>query len=362
MSPTPDHGNGEAPARPDRSGRFAALLRGGAVAPRSVPPPCAVRVLSGLHAGACVRLRASPVRIGSAGDNDIVLNDAGVQAHHAELRRTDGQWALYIGSGPCAFPPLERRRRGRMQRERHGIGGCDVVVSQPRPPVRPPSPLRWQRFVAPGLLAAAALLATAAVLQLTQPATAQVASGRESLAAHGWPDATIVREPDRRPSVQGHVHDAQQQAALKRWLLGQGLVDAELATHVGSEWVERVRDALEGSGLAVAYIGAGQVRVTGATADAATRTALSRLRADIAGAVELVDHVGFIETPQPPRLRPLPARITSLTPGELGSFSTEGGARYFVGSVMSDGAQVVAISASGIEFRLGDKTILHPLN
>lgn len=72
-----------------------------------------LHIASGIHGGVTTAMAqgddASPTRIGHAEDNDIVLIDAGVSDHHAELRHQQGRWEILAhapatgGDGKC-FP------------------------------------------------------------------------------------------------------------------------------------------------------------------------------------------------------------------------------------------------------------------
>lgn len=346
--------------------RFGALLRPIAAAPAalSVPTGCVLCVDAGLHRGASLRLRYPRVRIGSAADNDIVLRDDGVAQRHAELRRVDGSWALYAAAGGAAQAPLESVRRAAFLRQRYAIGAASVVVSQVSragAELSAPPRWRWQQAVAPGLFVLAAVLGAAVIVQLVKPAAASVVVGAQNLAAEGWPDVRVVVDAAHRTQVSGHVDTAEAYARLQRWLPEHGHASASLNVRVGSELAARVREALADESLTVRYLPGGTVRVEGSTTQLATRTQIQRLRTDLAGAVAIDDQVAYSEAAEAPKPRPLPVRIVSVMPGEFASFTTDSGGRYFVGAVLSDGAEVAAINADGIEFKIGQKSVNYPL-
>jgi hypothetical protein len=349
--------------------RFNSMLRTGVSSFSSeklVAKSCVLHIESGFHAGAQIRLRNSPVSVGSAPDNDVVLHDAGVQPHHAELRRVDGVWDLFVISGTQSFPPLETTKHGLFVRHRHGLGAAGLVISQQRErlPAKPWAvrSIHWRRAVAPLLFVVAAAVGGGALLQLVKPAEAQMTVGERRLANEGWPDVRVVVDERRFVTVQGYVDDAPSLTRLGEWLQANGFSKAEVTVRVGTELATRVRESLEGQNLQVDYQPGGRVRVQGNSSQLALRTQLQRLAADLASVVKVDDLVVYTEAPEPPKQRPLPFRILSVSPGENGSFSTDTGARFFVGGLLNDGAEVVAITADSVEFKIGEKKVLFPLN
>lgn len=344
--------------------RFASVLRRPAPSRgRPVLRSCAMFITAGRHQGAWARLRQSPVRIGSAVDNDVVLLDEGVAAHHAELRRVDGRWGLYAGDGTTPLPIVEDHRQAACLRTRHRIGGTEFILSrcEPQPQDAPPPPPAWVRFVAPALFVAAAAIGAAVIVQFVNPASASMAAGVRMLASEGWPDVRIVVDAARVARIEGHVDDAASLQRLQLWLRSRGLAEAESSVRVGTELAARVREALADNSLDVRYLPGGIVRVQGSSTDPQLRSQLQRLRTDMAGVVSVEDQVLHTAAQEAPQFRPLPFRIVNVQPGEHGSFSADTGGRYFVGAVLPDGAEVVAIHADGVEFRLGEKSVLYPL-
>lgn len=345
--------------------RFMGLLQKQAAPALPVIPCCILHIDSGVHAGAQLRLRQSPLRIGSGADNDIVLHDAGVRPHHAELCRVDGRWSLVAAGGTAPFPPLQALARGRFLRQLYGIGAATLVLSQPVTDRKEPPRLRagdWQRAAALLLLLLAVPLGTAAIVQMVRPSETLQKYSASSLAAQGWPDARLVVDPTQQVRVEGYVDDAAQLERLRTWLQEQGHGRPVLGVRVGAEWAARVRDALGKEALQVDYQGAGVVRVRGTTADIAVRKQLQQIRRDLEPAVRFADEVAYVdEAPQTPKPRLLPFRIVNVSPGENGSFTTDTGARYFTGAVLSDGAEVTAVDADAVEFRVDGKIILYPL-
>jgi hypothetical protein len=361
--------------------RFAGLLgRAPAAAPAvsSLPPPYAVRVLAGMHRGATLRLR-NPARLGSSDDNDVVLRDPDVLAHHAELRCVHGVWGFYElaketpGSAATPesqarlIPPFETARHGRFVRRRHALGAAQLVITQAVPLPAPLSgPLqRVSRLLTPVVLVLAALLGAAGIVQLVTPASANLVTGTRSLASEGWADVQLVNEPNKPLLVRGYVDNAGSLDRLKRWLADENLSHGVFAVRDGAELAARVRDAVGDADLTVSYQPGGSVRVQGTSSKMAARERLRRITADLAGAVRVDDRVAFVEAPdRTPKQHVLPIRIVDVRPGtgeHGGSFGSENSVRFFVGAVLSDGSEVLAIGDDSIEFSMNGRRINYPL-
>jgi hypothetical protein len=324
--------------------------------------PCVLRVTVGLHRGATLRLQG-PTRLGSAPDNDIVLHDPGVRAHHAELRRLDGVWGLFDIEDGHEVRAIETARRGRFERRRHGLGAAELVFSQAMPAraARQRLQRNLARAVAPVLLCLAVVLGAAVIIQLVPPVSAHLPNETQSLASDGFPDVKLVATPGIQPQLLGYVADAEALARLKSWLSqhdAQGKTSFQV--RVGTELTARVREALADTALTVDYLPAGVVRVQGSSSNLATRERLRSLTAELSGVVRIDDRVAFLEVADTTaREHLLPVRVVDVIPGENGSFSNGNGTRYFVGGVLPDGAEVVAIRADAIEFSIGTKNIVY---
>jgi hypothetical protein len=347
--------------------RFSGLLQSPRLGTAAALPKlrsCAVGISAGLHRGAALRLRKT-ARVGSAEDNDIVLRDAGVLPHHAELRRVDGVWSVFALNGGPALPASESAVHGRFIRRRHAIGSAELVLTQTLPPESAPRRLRrsLRRGFAPALLALSALLGTAVVVQLVRPASASVSIIDRNLAAEGWPDVNLVASQETPLVATGYVNDAGSLAQLRRWLDQNDMAHVSIQVRVGLELAASVRDALADPALSVAYRGADVVRVQGTSDDMAVRDRLRLLTSDLAGVARIDDRVAFYEVPNTaPQQHTLPVRIVSVAPGENPSFAGENNARYFVGAVLPDGAEVTAIGSDAIEFSVGQRSVTYPLN
>ena len=333
----------------------------------------ALAITDGLHEGARLRERRC-LTIGSSLDDDLVLRDPGVDPGHAEIARLNGAWALLCAQGPStrALAPLETQRRGRCLRQRFELGGASLVLTQvlmqdPVPAEAGPRAAR-RRLAWAGACLALALVGGAAAWWSARPGAVPALPAARSLVAEGWPDVQLVPEPGGLVA-RGYVDDPAQLERLHQWLdAQQAVLQQQRRTlvrqlHTGSEAATLVREALSaGSGVSVDYIGAGRVRVQGAVSEMGVRERLRRVAQDLAGVVQVDDRLAVVDTQaSAPRMRPLPFRILDVVPGPNGYFRADTGARYFVGAVLGDGAEVVAISSEAIEFQLGDRQVVYPL-
>ncbi len=331
------------------------------------PRPCALRVSAGLHRGALLRAH-SPMTIGTSAHCDVVLSDPEVSDSHAQLRRVDNVWVLVKSIDSTIITPFDTVPSGRYLRQHYAIGTAQIIVSQVgNTPIQatqskhkvPP------KAVALTLFFAAALLGAVIVIQLLPPASANRIKSPRSLAAEGWPDVTIVGTENAKVQVRGYVSDAEALKRLTIWIKTNNVESTNMTVRAGSDLVSSVKEALNDNSLAVVYLGAGMVRVSGSSENLATRERLSRIKVDLGSVLSIEDQAVFVPVADPrPREHILPIRIVDVRPGltpTTGSFGAENNTRYFVGAVLPDGSEVVSIKSDSIEFSLGDKIIAYPL-
>ena len=324
---------------------------------------CVVYVAGGLHRGAVLK-RADITRIGSAEDNDVILRDPGVRSHHAELRRVDGIWEMLDIASGKSLNSIETVSKGRFVRKLFGVGAAEIICSQLQPAVaaRRKFKLTLARSAAPILLFLSAILGAVVIVQLVQPASANLPSGVRNLAAEGFPDVNLTSIKGNQPQVEGYVNDAESLAKLRRWIDRSNFGATTFQVRVGNELAARVREALAEPTLTVAYQSKGTVKVQGSSNDLALRERLNRLIADLNGVVKIDNRVAFNQVvDNSPREYPLPIKITDIRPGVNGSFGNGSGGRYFVGAVLPDGAEVVAIKADSIDFLVAGRVISYPV-
>ena len=355
------------PVLAEAARRFAAKLQTSEPVTERPARSCAVRVSAGLHRGALIRLKKAST-VGSLDNNDIVLRDPGVLEQHAELRRVDDVWALFAQPAGVVIAAFETMRSGRCVRKRYVIGTAQLVVTQVAPAVQSKFEIHAKpltRLLAPVLLGTAAILASVVVVYLIQPASANVVSGTRSLAPEGWPDVELVSGKTSEPIVRGYVDNAEALRRVNRWLNAQNFKNASIEIRVGADVLARVKDALADSSVSAQYIGAGTVRIQGSSDKPALMDRIKQIGIDLQEVVRIDNRVAFYKVPDVgPKQHTLPFRIVDIqheTSRNAGSFSADNNARYFVGAVLPDGSEVLAIRSDRIEFLSGDRLITYPL-
>jgi hypothetical protein len=362
----------------DAALRFSGLVRRTAASALVMRPgPCALRIDEGLHRGAVALLRISPMRIGSSADNDIVLRDAGVLPLHAELRRLDGSWRLCVPNTAEAIPPHRSQRKGAFTRRTYLVGAAQLIISQPtraeeacewyrawaaRLGLRRVAGLPWKRFAAPAFFALAVFCVAVGALTFIKASATNSRPPTRISSPQEWPDVRIDHDRSGAITVRGFVSNAEEAGRLRAWLRSrEDLQGAVVNVRIGDDLVQRVMGLLPDKSLQASYAGSGVVRVAGASTSKALREEIRRLNSDLSDVVRIEDAITYTLPTEPPTLRPLPFRISGVSPGANGSFGTDSGARYFVGSVLNDGAEVMAVRSDEIEFKLGQTRIFYPL-
>ena len=319
--------------------------------------PCALRISNGLHQGAALRFKDA-IRLGSAPDNDLVLQDPGVRPHHAELRRVDGMWGLYDVENGRPLHAIEVARRGKFERRRHGLGAAELVFSQikkRRGPitVRPSNP---KRSLAVLLLVFSVFLIGVTAYVGHKVIFPEPVGETRNLVRDGFPDVKLTVGRNQQSLLSGYVDNAEALGRLKRWIdLQVGLGAPQVKVRVGDELANRVREALQDTDLTVQYVSGGVVRVLGTTNKLDVREQIGRLAADLRGIVRIDDKVSYLEAVEevkPPPPYKIPVRVVDVIPGKQGSFGDGRGTRYFVGAILPDGAEVLNIELDAIEVTL----------
>jgi hypothetical protein len=379
---------------PLSAARFSALLqkpREASVQTPRVAPRLLVR--DGMHTGAWMTLRGTSMTLGRSDDCDITLTDDSMPATAGAFESTPTGWhfrpaakAVALGDAPPnhessdavetpATPspepvvaPDSETRHARFRRRRWLIHGVTLVVidftALPEP-VRGPSMARVKRVA----LAAGATVVVAGGLLIVAHMAAptldsKVLHARESLQAAGFRDVTLRRGEDRQIVLSGFVNNADELARLKLW--SQGIVHLQTRMQVknGEELAQRVRESVgDSSSITVSYQSPGRVRVDGSTTSTDIKRRVQALVSELKGTAGVDDRVALVEPRQAPITKPLPVRIVSvMSSGRMPYFITDAGATYSLGSLLSDGSEVVAILPNQILFRLGDRTISYPLD
>ncbi len=346
-------------------------------APARFEPAARLLVRDGLHRGAWMSLHGQQMRVGSADDGDIVLTDPGMPPLAAQFVRGDDGWQLEAppgdtdhASGASAAAVAGESINGRWRRRRwqlHGvtlvvIDACAIAAEAPAAPARRHLGLKI------ALGAGAALLALGAVVtiaQISQPSPhALVAQALPSLQALKLPDVRLRRNDDGALELSGQVNDANEFAKLRDWVAASPVSEAHLRVKVGTALADQVRQALGSAPeTKVTYTGGGHVRIEGSTRSADLKRQVQTLVAEMRSSVAIDDQLALIDGKDgAPAQRQLPIRIVNVMLGDAPYFQTDAGSTYFVGSVLPDGAEVIAIAPLEILFRLDQREIAYRLD
>jgi hypothetical protein len=286
-----------------------------------------LKVGTGLHAGACLKLTSNLYLVGCAEDCDIVLRDSHIAAHHCRLIRG---WAgfsvrdMRSESAPLVAPTDIKYDGGSIE-VRYEVGGLQFTVCQP-----PPA----------GMTAEVSAGNTSPVYRMLLPAVmvsvlvgAVALAGMEQVGKH---HAALQAD---QPAARGAGFDENTAARL----------------------TEQARSVLADDRLKV-ELKDGRLLIEGATAQTALKTRIQALATDLRGTIPVEDRITYLaEDESGDGPGPLPMRVQSVMVGPPGYFITDTGARYFVGGVLPDGAEVVSISAGEIRFTRAGRSIVYEL-
>jgi hypothetical protein len=279
-----------------------------------------LRITSGLHRGASMELTAGDYLLGCAEDCDIVLRGTEVAARHCRLTR-DWSGMTVLDLRPAVAQSVKGRRvtyySGAIEVE-YDVGGVQFTLRHP-PPARTQSPPHQHAVPRPllligigGLLLALTLTAIGGKVKQTQIAASHLDS------AH----ARVVST---------------------------------------SDLVEEARRALADDAVSV-ELRNGRLIVAGRTSRTALKNRIHALAEDLQGAVLVEDHITYITAADSDSVPgPLPVRVRSVMVGPPSYFLTDSGVRYFVGGVLPDGAEVLAIDTDQIRFSRGGHVVAYKL-
>ena len=290
--------------------------------------PATLKVETGLHAGACLKLAAGRYLIGCAPDCDIVLRDSHIAEQHCRLIRS---WAGFsvrdVRSKPAMLvAPQEVKYDGGSIEACYEVGGLRFVLRQP-----PPAEISRDASSSGGnaVKVRMALMILIVGVLLAAVCMASIEQGKR----------------------QGTGAEARQPP-----LSGSGLDDKKAAS-----LIEQARLALADARIKV-ELHDGRLLVVGMTSETALKARIQALATDLRSTIPVEDRVNYVGvsvSPEGPQ--PLPIRVQSVMVGPPGYFTTDNGARYFVGGVLPDGAEVVAIGADEIQFKRAGQTIVYKL-
>jgi Inner membrane component of T3SS, cytoplasmic domain len=336
--------------------------------------PVILNIESGLHRGASMALEGGEYLLGSGDDCDIVLRDGLVEPHHCRLTREWFGFSLcdVRGGKPQPIAPQAVNYRGGEIEAVYDAGGILLNLRQPVPagPEAAPEPSVerrwswiWPTAVLAGLAVTAGVFVAAdrVVAQVQVPMPQRIVRGNQALAAAGLSSIHFRQSPHGGLEVVGLVTDASQWQRLHEWLQHSRFEDAHIAVQLLPDLLEQARHALATENLQVS-LHADRLRIEGTTPQLVVKDRIRTLAADLRGTVAVEDQVKYVEAseraaPAPP----FPIKLRAVMVGKPSYFLSDRGVRYFVGGVLPDGAEVLAIDAQHIRFQLNGKVLVYNL-
>lgn len=289
--------------------------------------PATLKIGSGLHSGASLELTATEYLIGCGDDCDIVLRDSHVSARHCSLTRSWSGFSVQDlrSKAPRPVPPGEIKYDGGAIEVQYEIGALQFVLRQT-------APLR--DLAESGVAQDRSTSRTLLLVGLVGVLLAVMTVATSGKAAKAGPSAEAQRLNELSAQAQGAKTE-----------------------HL----VEQARQALADDTLQV-ELHDGRLLVQGHTTRTVLKTRIQALADDLRGTIPVEDHVTYTEAADSGNSPgPLPIRVQSVMIGSSSYFITDNGARYFVGGVLPDGAEVVSIDVNEIRFARGGRIAVYKL-
>lgn len=340
----------------------------------AAPAVSVLRIVSGLHTGGSRPLSAQEtVLIGSSGDCDIVLSDAGVAPRHAFLTRMGGTVSLRALDAPLTIdgqtlPPGDPAELAAMQRV--DLGGASFAVGAADDPAwalmlpnqgELAKPVKSSMRHLPLIAGLAALsLVSVAIAAAVMPGFEKEPTPKEVIQPlikeFSIAGGRLIENEDGSLVLSGTVKDAAVREMIRKRLLTDR-VEARLELRTGDDIAADVREVLRSQGLSTQtkYLGHGDVEVTGRFDDktAFERAVASRAMQDVNGVRRVIPRnladegrpgptVAAAETPKAP-VSAEPTRIVQIVRGPDPHVIDIDGTRYAVGDAMPDGRSLIAI-------------------
>lgn len=334
--------------------------------------PARLRVIAGIHAGADRALAEGELLlVGSGGDCDLVLSDAGVARHHCLLsmhgdgirvRAVEAAVVLddrRIAPGdPVCVPPMQPLRVGEAAL---AVGADDDSRWEAllAPPVEPaaaapsPPPQRRRAWIPLTLVGVSLVSLAIASSWRSQPTEEEISPRSRLVAVLDSLDLDEVRgeQSDQgRMLLTGVVPTAGDLAELESALRQAG-VEVHMGVRTGDDIANDVREVLRLSGLnaQTSYLGDGRVQVEGVfpDEDALEQAATSRAMAEISGLTEVLTH-NHATRPRAKASTPDAKKVVATVEGKDPYLITRDGSRYYIGATLPDGGTLEAIEGDRI--------------
>ena len=316
-----------------------------------------LRIVSGLHAGACRELaEREMILVGSGDDCDIVLADNGVAHHHALISVVDGHFQLRALDAPLQLEgrtlhPGDPVEMDRLQRV--GLGEAALAFGLEDDPAwlalapdeEQPAAVRARRFTEPitrrlPLVAAVAVLSLAslaifvAVVPSAESKIEPEARLQELAREFQVSGRKIEKDVNGKPVLAGMVADAAVRRDLQERVAKEEL-DVTLVLTTGEDLAINVSEVLRAGGFPAErtrYLGRGRVEATGYFEDPEAFTAFVQTGAVVATGVREIVPINLANVEEEaPAAAVGPVRIVSYERGEDPYLLDEHGNEYRVG-------------------------------
>lgn len=316
-----------------------------------------LRIVSGLHAGACRELaEREMILVGSGDDCDIVLADNGVAHHHALISVVDGHFQLRALDAPLQLEgrtlhPGDPVEMDRLQRV--GLGEAALAFGLEDDPAwlalapdeEQPAAVRARRFTEPitrrlPLVAAVAVLSLAslaifvAVVPSAESKIEPEARLQELAREFQVSGRKIEKDVNGKPVLAGMVADAAARRDLQERVAKEEL-DVTLVLTTGEDLAINVSEVLRAGGFPAErtrYLGRGRVEATGYFEDPEAFTAFVQTGAVVATGVREIVPINLANVEEEaPAAAVGPVRIVSYERGEDPYLLDEHGNEYRVG-------------------------------
>jgi type III secretion system YscD/HrpQ family protein len=185
--------------------------------------------------------------------------------------------------------------------------------------------------------------------------------GNVALAQSKFGNVHMRRSIDGGAEFSGVVADEKEQAALSHWARVNGLTHVPVRVLRLDKFRDKLSESLSGADVKVQLTSTGALRVDGNIKSPAISARLNTIIKEI-GDVAVIEN-RLVVTPEVQQTKQeLPFRVATLRPGNPGYVELEGGLRYFVGSTIPEGYEVVSVSANSARFARGGKEAVYTLN
>ena len=336
-------------------------------------PRATLSITSGLHRGAAIVLTNREYVIGSGDDCDIVLRDGTLARRHCRLIRAWSGFSLQDlrTENPQPIVPQSVNYPGAEIEAVYDIGGVSVTLlhtdaadsAEPGTQVKRYSSWVLCTALSAGLLLSIIVFAATnrGVAHATPSLAERIVAGNQALAGQRFDSVHFHQGSHDALEITGLVRDRRDDARLREWLAHGQYNDAHIAVQPVSELIDQVQHTFAGENLQVG-LHDGRLRIAGTTQQMSVKERIRSLGDDLHSVITVEDGVAYVDARQRSlNPGPLPVKLRGVMVGDPSYFLTDSGARYFVGGVLPDGAEVLSIEATRIRFRLGGAIVVYNL-